>query len=99
MAVAMMDGAAVQKLFEGAVLVERPARARVLAELGLRGSANEIPDPLEQWESPKMRDAKPDGWWLAEGAFFEGLPVPSTAMGSFQPLSPPARPPAPRRSA
>ena len=79
----MVDGVGVQQLIEGGVLVERPARARVLTELGLRGSANEIPDPLEQWESPKMRDAKPDGWWLAEGAFFEGSAWPINRYGEL----------------
>jgi len=79
----MVDGTGVQQLIEGAVLVNRPAGARVFAELGLRGSANEIPDPLEQWESPKMRDAKPDGWWLAEGAFFEGSAWPINSYGEL----------------
>lgn len=49
----------------------------------MRGSDREIPDPLEHWESHALRDAKPEGWWLAEGAVFDGNAWPLNGYGEL----------------
>lgn len=49
-----------------------PARARVISDIRMRSSAQLIPDPLEAWENPANLNLKPEGWWLAEGAAFDG---------------------------
>ncbi len=49
-----------------------PAKARAMADLQMRSSSREIPDPLEHWEHPSNLKVKPEGWWLAESASFGG---------------------------
>ena len=68
---------------DGAVLVARPVTARAIRELGMRCSGNEIPDPLEAWPSYSYRHAKPDGWWLAAGAVFDGNAWPLNGYGEL----------------
>lgn len=70
------------KLIEGAVLVPRPVREHTLTELGMRSSVKEIPDPLERW-GPGSSSLKPDGWWLSEGAFFDGPAWPINSYGEL----------------
>jgi len=70
-------------LVEGAVLVPRPARERAIHELAMRCSSNRIPDPLESWTSPSSSHTKPDGWWLAEGAAFDGRAWPLNSYGEL----------------
>jgi hypothetical protein len=61
-------------MIDAAVAVPLPARERTLLELGIRGAANGIPDPLENWIRFDLRDHKPDGWWLANRCTFTGRP-------------------------
>ncbi|MGA8745419.1 MAG: hypothetical protein WB507_06120 [Solirubrobacterales bacterium] len=70
-------------MFDAAVIVPRPVKAQVISDLGMRCSANEIPDPLVQWTVFQYRHAKPDGWWLAEGSLFEGSASPRNSYGEI----------------
>jgi len=70
-------------MLDAAVIIPRPAKERVLADLGMRCSEKEIPDPLAQWTGVQNRHAMPDGWWLAAGCFFEGGASPLNAYGEL----------------
>jgi hypothetical protein len=76
------------ELIEGAVLVSRPVREHPLPQIGIRSSANEIPDPLERWDTGGALKLKPDGWWLAEGAFFDGRAWPINSYGELSAAQP-----------
>lgn len=70
-------------MIDAAVLIPRPAKERAIADLGMRCSEKEIPDPLAQWAGVQNRHAKPDGWWLAAGCFFEGGASPLNDYGEL----------------
>jgi hypothetical protein len=87
------------KITEGAVVVPPPdniavleqmgipAKATAIADLQMRSSSREIPDPLEQWEHPSNAKLKPEGWWLTESASFHGQ---ASAINSYKEVSAPA---------
>jgi hypothetical protein len=70
-------------MLDAAVLIPRPTTERALADLGMRCSEKEIPDPLAQWTGVQNRHAMPDVWWLAAGCFFEGGASPLNAYGEL----------------
>src|ERR1039458_4149467 len=70
-------------MLDAAVLIPRPTKERVLADLGMRCSEKEIPDPLAQWTGVQNRHAMTYGWWLAAGGFFEGGASPLNAYGEL----------------
>ena len=84
------------KITEGAVLVPPPeniavleqmglpAKAKVIADLQMRSSSREIPDPLEHWEHPSNLKLKPEGWWVSENASFKGQ---TSAINSYKEVS------------
>ena len=86
------------KITEGAVVVPPPeniavleqmglpAKAKVIADLQMRSSSREIPDPLEHWEHPSNLKLKPEGWWLSENASFKGQ---ASAINSYKEISAP----------
>jgi hypothetical protein len=88
------------KITEGAVVVPSPgniavleqmgvpAKAKVIADLQMRSSSREIPDPLEHWEHPGNLNLKPEGWWLAENASFNGL---ASAINAYKEVSAPSQ--------
>jgi hypothetical protein len=87
------------KITEGAVVVPPPdniavleqmgipAKATSIADLQMRSSSREIPDPLEQWEHPSNVKLKPEGWWLSENASFHGE---ASAINSYKEVSAPS---------
>ncbi len=87
------------KLTEGAVVVPPPeniavleqmglpAKAKAIADLQMRSSSREIPDPLERWEHPGNLKLKPEGWWLSENASFNGQ---ASTINSYKEVSAPA---------
>jgi hypothetical protein len=87
------------KITEGAVVVPPPdniavleqmgipAKAKAIADLQMRSSSREIPDPLEQWEHPSNVKLKPEGWWLTESASFQGQ---ASAINSYKEVSAPS---------
>lgn len=64
-----------------------PSKAKAIADLQMRSSSREIPDPLEQWEHPSNLKLKPEGWWLSENASFNGQ---ASAINSYQEVSAPS---------
>jgi hypothetical protein len=70
-------------MLDAAVLIPRRATEHVLRDLGMRCSEKEIPDPLAQWTGVQNRHAKPDGWWLTLGCFFEGGASPLNDYGEL----------------
>lgn len=71
----VVEAVAVVPAPENEAVLERlgiPARARVISDLRMRSSAQLIPDPLEAWENQANLKLKPEGWWLAETAVFDG---------------------------
>jgi hypothetical protein len=84
------------KITEGAVLVPPPenipvleqmglpAKAKAIADLQMRSSSREIPDPLDHWEHPSNLNLKPEGWWISEDASFKGQ---ASAINSYKEVS------------
>jgi hypothetical protein len=69
------DGAVAVPAPENLAVLEQmwlPAKAKVIADLQMRSSSREIPDPLERWEHPSNLKLKPEGWWLSEDVSFHG---------------------------
>jgi hypothetical protein len=64
-----------------------PAKAKAIADLQMRSSSREIPDPLEHWEHPSNLKLKPEGWWISEDASFTGQ---ASAINSYQEVSAPS---------
>jgi hypothetical protein len=64
-----------------------PAKAKAIADLQMRSSSREIPDPLEHWEHPANLKLKPEGWWLSENASFTGQ---ASAINSYKEVSAPS---------
>lgn len=87
------------KITEGAVVVPPPdniavleqmglpVKAKAIADLQMRSSSREIPDPLEHWEHPSNLELKPEGWWISENASFQGH---ASAMNSYHEVSAPS---------
>lgn len=87
------------KITEGAVVVPPPeniaaleqmglpAKAKAIADLQMRSSSREIPDPLEHWEHPSNLKLKPEGWWLSGNASFKGQ---ASAINSYKEVSAPS---------
>jgi hypothetical protein len=85
------------KITDGAVVVPPPenvvpeqmglpTKAKVIADLQMRSSSQDIPDPLEHWEHPGNLKLKPEGWWLSSNASFNGH---ASAINSYKEVSAP----------
>jgi hypothetical protein len=84
------EGAVVVPPPENIAVLEQmglPAKAKAIADLQMRSSSREIPDPLEHWEHPSNLKLKPEGWWISEEASFEGQ---ASAINSYKEVSAPA---------
>jgi hypothetical protein len=71
------------KTYDAAILAERQPGEQVIRELALKCTANGMTDTQLPWTGLERRENKPDGWWVAAGAFFEGQVVKYNEYGEL----------------